>query len=649
MSLIHWWSLDKDLKDKITLSTVGGTYTKDSNGKIGSCLKSSYPGFQTSVKLVDEWSHWKHSVSMSCWVKINYDECNTYLKTLSYSSTATSPTGCLIGQTSYGGLGIYWYTNTMYNNGTITDLTTINFRGYTRGSSSIATTSPITVESDKWYHMTLVADYNKKVLKFYVNGLQIGADTSYASIPEMTDVRYFGWGRGEVYGGNGPGGYLPMWINDIRLYDHALSQAEVKELSRALVVHYTFNDVLAEPTTNIAELITSGSNATYRSWSSYDSYWSLKSKKSTSLKIYRPSSSTNTIVALQNSAITNQMVEGEIWTFSCYLYKNGTPYKTSNFEISDTYYNYKTISCESQDNGYYSNTFEVIGTPGAWIIHSNLFGSVNTKDVECELRYIQFEKKDHATPYALPSRASLIYNETGLSQPSTKNNILLTTDSGIGMYSLKCQGNTEIIMPNACDISQGVTISFWVKCSIPTDSRLIFADSHSQTAFGFFNNGQAIITCAGYGHACVSNIRTNWKYDWNHIIIQRNSSGNVSCYLNGVQLSLSGSQEWTHSVTDTLSIGCRYSGGWTSYFSGLIDDFRFYATCLSVDDIKDLYQTKAYISDKGDIMCNEFIDGKAQAKVTSKGTFEAHEFYEEETNASIYDTQNVSGRNLIEI
>jgi hypothetical protein len=40
-------------------------------------------------------------------------------------------------------------------------------------------------------------------------------------------------------------------INDVRIYDHALSQAEVKELSKALVVHYTFDDICAEPTTNI--------------------------------------------------------------------------------------------------------------------------------------------------------------------------------------------------------------------------------------------------------------------------------------------------------------------------------------------------------------------------------------------------------------
>ena len=405
-------------------------------------------------------------------------------------------------------------------------------------------------------------------------------------------------------------------------------------------MHYSFNDVLAEPTTNY-------SNPSQ--WSIYSAYWTLVTNTDSGFKIKKTSGNTETTVAFSNGVIYEQMSVGEIWTTTCYLYKNGQPYKSSTNALTNYGLGISVLNFESRDDGYYSSTFKINSKSNAYLMHARIFGDTVSESDTYEIKFLQFEKKDHATPYTSGSRSSLLYNETGLAQPSTKNNIVLSTDSGVGTYSLNCQGNTEIIMPNVCDISQGVTISFWVKCSIPTDSRLIFADSHSQTAFGFFNNGQVIITCAGYGHACVSNIRTNWKSDWNHIIVQRNSSGNVSCYLNGVQLSLSGSQEWTHSVTDTLSIGCRYSGGWTSYFSGLIDDFRFYATCLSLNDIKEIYQTKAYISDKGDIMCTEFIEGKSQAQVTSKGIFEANEFYEDETNASIYDTQNVSGRNLIEI
>jgi hypothetical protein len=53
----------------------------------------------------------------------------------------------------------------------ISNLTSIRVRGYTRGNSSTASTSPYTLEYDTWHHLTLVADYNKKVLRFYVNGV----------------------------------------------------------------------------------------------------------------------------------------------------------------------------------------------------------------------------------------------------------------------------------------------------------------------------------------------------------------------------------------------------------------------------------------------------------------------------------------------
>ena len=76
------------------------------------------------------------------------------------------------------------------------------------------------------------------------------------------------------------------------------------------------------------------------------------------------------------------------------------------------------------------------------------------------MKDFQMEIKDHATPYTPGSRKSLLYNEAGLTQPSTKNNIVLSPDSGVGTYSLNCQGSTEIVTSNTCDISQGVTASF---------------------------------------------------------------------------------------------------------------------------------------------------------------------------------------------
>jgi hypothetical protein len=37
-------------------------------------------------------------------------------------------------------------------------------------------------------------------------------------------------------------------------------------------------------------------------------------------------------------------------------------------------------------------------------------------------------------------------------------------------------------------------------------------------------------------------------------------------------------------------------------------DFRYYNTCLTDSDIQDLYQTKAYITNKGDTEAHQFIE-----------------------------------------
>jgi hypothetical protein len=52
---------------------------------------------------------------------------------------------------------------------------------------------------------------------------------------------------GYGYTGNQADGLL----NDIRIYNHALSVYEVKELAKAKILHYNFNDPYEEPTINL--------------------------------------------------------------------------------------------------------------------------------------------------------------------------------------------------------------------------------------------------------------------------------------------------------------------------------------------------------------------------------------------------------------
>jgi hypothetical protein len=56
-----------------------------------------------------------------------------------------------------------------------------------------------------------------------------------------------------------------------------------------------------------------------------------------------------------------------------------------------------------------------------------------------------------------------------------------------------------------------------------------------------------------------------------------------------------------------LQLELTFHGG-DEYYNGYYDDIRFYATTLSADDVKQLYESKARIDKNGNLYCNEFIE-----------------------------------------
>ena len=75
---------------------------------------------------------------------------------------------------------------------------------------------------------------------------------------------------------------------------------------------------------------------------------------------------------------------------------------------------------------------------------------------------------------------------------------------------------------------------------------------------------------------------------WHHIVFLLDGAiSKMKMYLNGVQY---GSElDYTpHAIGDSVTIGARHCGT-TSYFNGIIDEFRVYNTILTEDEIKTLY------------------------------------------------------------
>jgi hypothetical protein len=600
MSLIHWWPLNGDTKNYGTsgeqVTESGVTYT---NGKIG---QSMYKG-----KLNFTAEQWKktigNTISIAMWIYTRDDGTYSAGTPFFGNGGMTKPNNRKFTMFHYPAkttLHCSWQNDDLDsadNPNTYLSITYANF-----------------FEIGKWIHLCVVQDAATETVTIYRNGTQYsetkvsGLATmnfkSAAAAPIRNNIDY-------------------QHINDLRIYDHALSQAEVKELSKALVMHYSFDDTLAEPTTNVS---------TINGWSSYTSYFVISERTETGLKVYRPTNSTNTVLALSNSAVTGKMAAGEIWTFSCYLYVDGKPYKCTQSDMST--YKYSGINYYSNDDGYYTCTFTV-GTPEAWIIHAPMFGSVGT-NVMCEIDKIQFEKKDHATPYTPASRGSMLVNEAGYRNPSSVTNFKLSTISNNGSYSGYFDGQTScidtpVIKPNM--FTEDYTLSFWV---YPLDSgRAVYFGDHQLSSIpttNFERNANGTLRYYHNGSPDKSFANTDTPPNAWTMLTVTYTPGTMKVYKNGVL-----AETFSHTATITKNIngimrigrdnrtGSDY--GATPLY-GYISDFRFYVTCLSAGDVQELYKTKAYITDKSDIMCGEFIENKTEAGVTEKSIFECNETQE---------------------
>lgn len=592
MSLIHWWPLNGDTQDKIggKNGTIVGTATLTETGKIGKCL-SAGDGTQITAgvsvancNLLDELTE-EYSASM--WIKVH--------------GTHVHYEGAFISSGDWNNKR--WTFGINQANNRIQPLTNASNQNYISLGK--------TLTNDQWYHVTTVYKGGKAYL--YLDGVLINSIT--ATAPYQSSATNLCIGR-ETYAS----GYFSFNgdICDVRIYDHALSQAEVKELSRALVVHYTFDDVLAEPTTN---LVTQGA----LSWSKL----TVNISSSHSKGVY-----TITTTTANNDASSGQiranfplaiLTTGETYYFSCkYRVISGTGTFTLSDWCDSSLSDKKTKDC----GDFYELSAKCYTTRTYNSTYRFLDCNLSANSV-IEIWDVQLQTNDKVTPYVNGTRESMLYNESGLTQPNKSTNIKIINDSASGLYSLSCGGSTVINTPILGDISSGATISCWIKTpTYPSTNAIVFADYNSKLAFGFYGTQAAIISCGGQSAPYISNIKSSWIDGWNHVVVIRDSSGTISCYLNGIKMSTTGSNNWS-STAGYSTIGCRYNGSYTTYCNCYVDDYRIYHTVLSEEEIQDLYKVKGYISNYGDILTHTFVENKDETQVTSKYIFESKEFFEE--------------------
>lgn len=214
MSLRLWFPFTQNMlnygeseSNVVTNSNV----TLNTNGKLGKC--GSFNGSSsyligTQNFLSNNTSEW----SFACWMKLN---ATTSGQTLFSCRTAENQNGFTI---------IYYGTTWIVDDGARWQPTA-------------------SLSKDTWYHICVV--YKKGVGKYiYINGT-LDKTTTSTGTPTIVSATHYAIGATQKTATTPSGNFMNGYLNDVRFYDHAISQAEIKELSKGLVVHYKLDDFMS--------------------------------------------------------------------------------------------------------------------------------------------------------------------------------------------------------------------------------------------------------------------------------------------------------------------------------------------------------------------------------------------------------------------
>ena len=215
-----WYPLNGNLKDysgKSNDLSINNTVELTANGKIGGNAPI-FTGNAANGLYVNDFiqntEKWQSNFSYACWVYINAETNNHQYLISNGRDCGDEGSGC----------------NLQIRN----DLTIgIDAKGQQHKSTGI------TISLKTWTHITLVCD--KTTLYFYVNGeLRTTLNNTGFSYKEAkNNALYIG-----KMSYNSSTNYFPLngSIQDVRIYDHCLSDTEIKKISQGLIVHYSMNN-----------------------------------------------------------------------------------------------------------------------------------------------------------------------------------------------------------------------------------------------------------------------------------------------------------------------------------------------------------------------------------------------------------------------
>ena len=515
------------------------------------------------------------------------------------------------------------------------------------GSSAWSISS---VPDNEWHHIAFTR--SGTAIKIYRDGTLVTTATFSGTLPTYSD----GYGAGIGcfhYSGN----IYPLIgsIQDFRIYDHALSQKEVAELAKGLMLHYTLDNPY---TTGVLNFY-SGTNAHGDSSSSSFTKTKLVGEDGYNFKLTRTGTGGNswpniTFPGISRTNFTagkkytwSAKVRCRKWTSGSFALRNSiasNDYTNGSVDVCSTaladgqWHQYsRTITLtEGMHKGstfYYltteaynasTETSKAYMSPRVEFYSSNQNVNGTLYDMDFDIKEVQLIESDSFPGWVDNTMASnTVRDNTGRGNDATCVGSV-TTEGGSprNTRAFKFIDGTYLQYKLPAGISQ-CTIAFWIK---PTGTNSYAAvDIAKNSPIGnmwLSVNTEASALWAYWGglYNMVSGSLTIGT--WYHVALTFNA-GVTQWYLNGEAAgsAVNFSAKGTTWPSGTRTIGDSFTGSkWSgTKFEGSISDWRFYTTILTAGQIKELYNTPISVANTGACLSEQFTEGAAGISFAKTG------------------------------
>lgn len=612
MALRVWLPLNGDLHNQglsdlqLTINTAP-TYVD--NGKIGKALSTGAVTMsaENAASILNN-----QEFSFACWIYVNADAGDTTKRAMLFGTSGmTAPNNRKFSIFQYptcNDLHLSWQndvTNTTFTGGT--------WAGY--------------FPSYKWTHIAITYKNPNGII--YINGEKKSTFSGVSNSSSFSfDTRLF-----ENCANNG------RYLNDYRIYDHALSAKEVEEISKGLVLHYKLdNNGLGNPNNiNPSKVVNRG--CTSFIYDSSENLWALTCPINSSTWGFG--------FAISDTSIKWKV--GEAWVISMEVYTpqtinwqrdiNNKPDLVDNSSYTGNDYD-TTGNRPAYTNGSSGQILspgwnkiwfaQIAGTSYGLYNYSTNWGVITTslaEPITIKIKNIKGEiisagdlvRPTSYSPFLI-NQDNIIYDSSGYQNNGILNDTSAIYISNSRRYNASIKNDqaadsATYLIKGECDIPESTNLSFtwWMKPtqwgkqnsglwstsinSLPTDYNVTAANMRDS----YFDCCNINGTCKRVEAASMVSLN-----EWHHYALTYDGA-NLKIYKDGIQKT---STAQTGALKAFTSIFLFYSkaGGVNRTTSGYINDFRIYVTTLTENQIKELYDTSATIDKNGNIYAREVIE-----------------------------------------